>query len=46
VQTAPDVERAAPLLAELLQPGDCVLVKASRAMGLEQLAEAIAGAPV
>jgi UDP-N-acetylmuramoyl-tripeptide--D-alanyl-D-alanine ligase len=46
VQTAPDVGRAAPLLAELLQPGDCVLVKASRAMGLEQLAEAIAGAPV
>jgi UDP-N-acetylmuramoyl-tripeptide--D-alanyl-D-alanine ligase len=46
VQTAPDVERAASLLAELLQPGDCVLVKASRAMGLEQLAEAIAGAPV
>jgi UDP-N-acetylmuramoyl-tripeptide--D-alanyl-D-alanine ligase len=46
VQTAPDVERAAPLLAELLQPGDCVLVKASRAMGLERLAEAIAGAPV
>ena len=46
VQTAPDVERAAQLLAELLQPGDCVLVKASRAMGLEQLAEAIAGAPV
>ena len=46
VQTAPDVERAAQLLVELLQPGDCVLVKASRAMGLEQLAEAIAGAPV
>jgi UDP-N-acetylmuramoyl-tripeptide--D-alanyl-D-alanine ligase len=46
VQTAPDVERAAQLLSELLQPGDCVLVKASRAMGLEQLAEAIAGAPV
>ena len=45
-QAALDVERATDLLAELLRPGDCVLVKASRAMGLEQLAEAIAGAPV
>jgi UDP-N-acetylmuramoyl-tripeptide--D-alanyl-D-alanine ligase len=46
VQTAPDVDRAAAFVGNLLQPGDCVLVKASRAMGLEQLAEAIAGAPV
>jgi UDP-N-acetylmuramoyl-tripeptide--D-alanyl-D-alanine ligase len=45
VQIAPDVDRAAAFLGALLQPGDCVLVKASRAMGLEQLAEAIAGAP-
>jgi UDP-N-acetylmuramoyl-tripeptide--D-alanyl-D-alanine ligase len=46
VQTAPDAHHAAAFLEKLLQPGDCVLVKASRAMGLEQLAEAIAGAPV
>ncbi len=45
VQTAPDAERAAAMLEAVLQPGDCVLVKASRAMGLERVAEAIAGAP-
>lgn len=36
---------AAALLRELLEPGDVVLVKASRAAGLESVAEALAGAP-
>jgi UDP-N-acetylmuramoyl-tripeptide--D-alanyl-D-alanine ligase len=36
----------AAALDEFLQPGDCVLVKASRAMGLEVVAEALAEAPV
>jgi UDP-N-acetylmuramoyl-tripeptide--D-alanyl-D-alanine ligase len=30
---------------ELLEPGDCVLVKGSRALGLETLAEALAAVP-
>jgi len=30
-------------LADLLQPGDCVLVKASRAAGLEAVALGVAG---
>jgi UDP-N-acetylmuramoyl-tripeptide--D-alanyl-D-alanine ligase len=39
---APDAERAAAEAAELVQPGDVVLVKASRAVGLERVAEALA----
>jgi UDP-N-acetylmuramoyl-tripeptide--D-alanyl-D-alanine ligase len=39
-------EDAIAVLDELVQPGDCVLVKASRALGLETVAEAIAGARV
>ena len=39
-------EDAIAALDELVQPGDCVLVKASRAMGLEAVAEALAGARV
>jgi UDP-N-acetylmuramoyl-tripeptide--D-alanyl-D-alanine ligase len=39
-------ENAAAVLDELVQPGDCVLVKASRSMGLETVAEALAGARV
>jgi len=35
------VEEAVALLDELLQPGDCVLVKGARAMGLERVAEAL-----
>ena len=35
------VDEALDLLPELLEPGDCVLVKASRAVGLEAVAEAI-----
>ncbi len=35
------VEDALVLLDELLRPGDCVLVKGARAMGLERVAEAL-----
>lgn len=38
------VDEAVAALAELVRPGDCVLVKASRAMGLEAIADALAGA--
>jgi UDP-N-acetylmuramoyl-tripeptide--D-alanyl-D-alanine ligase len=36
------VDEAIVLLDELVQPGDCVLVKAARAMGLERVAESLA----
>ncbi len=36
---AEDAEQAADVLAELLEPGDVVLVKGSRALGLEFVAE-------
>jgi UDP-N-acetylmuramoyl-tripeptide--D-alanyl-D-alanine ligase len=39
---APTVTEGLPLLRALIRPGDCVLVKGSRAMGLEVLAEAVA----
>ena len=39
---APDAESAAAEAAELVQPGDVVLVKASRALGLERVAEVLA----
>jgi UDP-N-acetylmuramoyl-tripeptide--D-alanyl-D-alanine ligase len=39
---APDAENAAAAAAELVRPGDVVLVKASRALGLERVAEALA----
>ena len=39
---APDAESAAAEAAKLVQPGDVVLVKASRAVGLERVAEALA----
>jgi len=42
VETA---EEAAELLEEILRPGDCVLVKGARAVGLEIVADALA-APV
>jgi UDP-N-acetylmuramoyl-tripeptide--D-alanyl-D-alanine ligase len=43
---APDAEAAAGLAAELVEPGDCVLVKASRAVGLERVAGALHEAAV
>jgi UDP-N-acetylmuramoyl-tripeptide--D-alanyl-D-alanine ligase len=42
---APTVEQGLALLRGVLQPGDCVLVKGSRAMGLEVIAEAVAVVP-
>jgi UDP-N-acetylmuramoyl-tripeptide--D-alanyl-D-alanine ligase len=44
-QWAEDADEAIPLVRELLAPGDAVLVKASRAVGLERVAEALAGVP-
>ena len=38
----PDATTAAAEAGELVEPGDCVLVKASRAVGLEAVAEALA----
>jgi UDP-N-acetylmuramoyl-tripeptide--D-alanyl-D-alanine ligase len=38
------VDEAVLALEELLQPGDCVLLKASRALGLERLADALSTA--
>lgn len=46
VRSVAGVDEAIAALEELLQPGDCVLVKASRASGLEVVAEALAGARV
>jgi UDP-N-acetylmuramoyl-tripeptide--D-alanyl-D-alanine ligase len=39
---APDAVAAAGEAAAVVRPGDCVLVKASRVMGLEQVADALA----
>jgi UDP-N-acetylmuramoyl-tripeptide--D-alanyl-D-alanine ligase len=41
---AADAREAATLVAELVRPGDVVLVKASRGIGLETVAEALAAA--
>ena len=46
VRSVGGVDEAIAALDELLQPGDCVLVKASRSVGLEVVAEALAGARV
>ena len=40
---APDASAAVTLARELVQPGDAVLVKGSRSVGLEVVAEALAG---
>jgi UDP-N-acetylmuramoyl-tripeptide--D-alanyl-D-alanine ligase len=42
---APTVEAGLALLRTVLRPGDVVLVKGSRAMGLEVIAEAVAVVP-
>jgi len=42
---APTVEQGLAALRSVLRPGDCVLVKGSRAMGLEVIAEAVAVVP-
>ncbi|MBW3593800.1 MAG: UDP-N-acetylmuramoyl-tripeptide--D-alanyl-D-alanine ligase, partial [Actinobacteria bacterium] len=42
VRWAPTVQAAVPILRELLRPGDYVLVKGSRAVGLEAVADALA----
>ena len=41
---AADAESALPLVESVVQPGDCVLVKGSRVVGLERVAEALRGA--
>jgi UDP-N-acetylmuramoyl-tripeptide--D-alanyl-D-alanine ligase len=41
----PTVEGGLATLRAVLQPGDCVLVKGSRAMGLEAIADALAVVP-
>jgi UDP-N-acetylmuramoyl-tripeptide--D-alanyl-D-alanine ligase len=44
VRLVPDAAAAAALLPELLEPRDTVLVKGSRGVGLELVAERLAGA--
>ena len=44
-QSVPDAASAAELLRTLLRDGDTVLVKGSRGVGLERVAEALAGTP-
>jgi UDP-N-acetylmuramoyl-tripeptide--D-alanyl-D-alanine ligase len=42
---APTVEQGLAVLRSVLRPGDCVLVKGSRAMGLEVIGEAVTVVP-
>jgi UDP-N-acetylmuramoyl-tripeptide--D-alanyl-D-alanine ligase len=42
LEWAPDAAGAVPVVERLLEPGDCVLVKGSRAVGLEVVVEALA----
>jgi len=42
---APTLEEGLTVLDGLLEPGDCVLVKGARAMGLERVAEALTAVP-
>jgi UDP-N-acetylmuramoyl-tripeptide--D-alanyl-D-alanine ligase len=42
---APSVEQGLAALRQLLRPGDCVLVKGSRSMGLETIGDAVAVVP-
>jgi UDP-N-acetylmuramoyl-tripeptide--D-alanyl-D-alanine ligase len=43
VAIASNAEEAARIVPDLLRPGDCVLVKGSRVVGLEVVADALAG---
>jgi UDP-N-acetylmuramoyl-tripeptide--D-alanyl-D-alanine ligase len=43
VRIAPSVDAATDLLADLIRPGDAVLVKASNSIGLAKLVEAVKG---
>jgi UDP-N-acetylmuramoyl-tripeptide--D-alanyl-D-alanine ligase len=45
VRWAPSVDAGLNALRQLLRPGDCVLVKGSRSMGLEAIGEAVAVVP-
>ena len=40
-----DADAAIALLRDVLEPGDCVLVKGARVLGLERVAESLAGVP-
>jgi UDP-N-acetylmuramoyl-tripeptide--D-alanyl-D-alanine ligase len=42
VRWAPTLEEGLVILPEVVRPGDCVLVKGSRAMGLEAVADVLA----
>jgi UDP-N-acetylmuramoyl-tripeptide--D-alanyl-D-alanine ligase len=42
-RTVADADEAIAVLREELRPGDCVLVKGARALGLERVAEALTG---
>ena len=44
-RTAADADEAIEVVRAELQPGDCVLVKGARALGLERVAAALAGVP-
>jgi UDP-N-acetylmuramoyl-tripeptide--D-alanyl-D-alanine ligase len=43
VRWAPSLDEGLAAVREVVEPGDCVLVKASRAMGLEAVVDALAG---
>jgi UDP-N-acetylmuramoyl-tripeptide--D-alanyl-D-alanine ligase len=43
--SAADADEAVTVLHDVLRPGDCVLVKGSRALRLERVAAAVVGAP-
>ena len=43
VRWAPTLDEGLAAVREVVEPGDCVLVKGSRAMGLEAVADALAG---
>ena len=45
-RSVPNVHEALRELHEVVRPGDAVLVKASRAMGLEAIAQALTKVPI